>query len=130
MNLPGRTKQRGFTLIEILIALTIVAVAVLAISNAMSEHTKMAAGLEQRLLASWVASNEMALARHAAKTDKIKTGSRSDTVDMGGWKWRTRTKVEETDVERVFLVTVTVRDAENRDEAPFATLTSAVSDSF
>ncbi len=90
----------------------------------------MAAGLEQRLLASWVASNEMALARHAAKTDKIKTGSRSDTVDMGGWKWRTRTKVEETEVERVFLVTVTVRDAENRNEAPFATLTSAVSDSF
>lgn len=122
--------QSAFTLIEIVIALAIVAVAVLAIGNAMSEHTKTAAGLEQRLLASWVASNEMALLKHGAKADKVKTGSRSNTVEMGGRRWRTRTKVEKTDVENVFLATVTVRDDANRDEAPFATLTSAVSDSF
>lgn len=123
-------KARGFTLIEIMIALTIVAVAVLAISTALSEHTKMASGLEKRLLAGWVASNQLAEIRHAAKVDRIKSGNRSDTVEMGGHRWRTQSKVEKTDVERVFLVTVEVRDDAQPKELPYASLKSAVSDSF
>lgn len=122
--------QKGFTLIEIMIALTIVSVAVLAISSALSEHTKMASGLEKRLLAGWVASNKIAVIRHQAKIEKVKTGNRSDTVEMGGQRWRTRSKVVKTDVERVFLVTVVVRDDARPKDPPYATLTSAVSDSF
>jgi general secretion pathway protein I len=117
-------------LLEIVIALAIVAVAVLAVSTAMSGHTRASAGLEQRMIASWVASNELSLLRHQAKTERIKTGRRSDTVEMGGRRWRATSRIEETEVERVFLVTVTVRDEEDRDGAVIATLTSAVSDSF
>ena len=123
-------RHQGFTLIEIMIALTIVAVAVLAISSALSEHTKMASGLEKRLLAGWVASNQLAVIRHAATVDKVKTGNRSETIEMGGYRWRARAEIAETDVERVFLVTVVVRDDANPKDLPYASLTSAVSDSF
>lgn len=123
-------RERGFTLIEIVIALAIVAVATLAIANAILEHTRTAAGLEQRLLASWVASNKIAEIRHQAKIDKVKTGTKSDTVELGGRKWRTRASITETEVERVFLIEVTVKDDARRSEPAFASLTSAVSDSF
>lgn len=128
--LDRRAAQAGFTLLEIVIALAIVSISVLAISSAMSEHTKMAAGLEQRLLASWVASNELARVRHLAKHERLRARSSNDTIDMGGRRWRARTVIEETDVERVFLVKVTVRDFEQRKAPPYAELTSAVSDSF
>jgi type II secretion system protein I len=114
----------------VVIALAIVAVAMLAIAEGMNQHTAAAAGLEKRVLASWVASSQIALLRHDAKLKKIKTGSYSDTIKMGGHKWRARSTVKKTDVKRVFLVTVTVRSESARNEAPYATLTTAISDSF
>jgi general secretion pathway protein I len=123
-------KQKGFTLIEIVIALAIVAVATLAIANAMNQHINTAAGLEQRLLASWVASNTLAEVRYEAKIGKVKTGSRSETVELGGRRWKAQLKIKKTEVERVFLVTVEVIDDARREDPPFASLTSAVSDSF
>ncbi len=118
----------GFTLLEIVIALAIVAISVLGIATAMNKHTETAAGLEQRVIASWVASNTIAELRHDAKINKIRAGNSSDTIKMGGHRWRARTVIERTDVERVFKVTVTVKDDAQRDEAPFSTLTTAVSD--
>ena len=126
---PG-TIAAGFTLIEIIIALAIVSISVLAIASAMNKHTEVAAGLEKRVLASWVASNEIAEMRHAAKFDRVKTGRSSDLVKMGGHKWRLRSNVQETEVDRVFLVTVTVKDDARRDEPAFASLTTAISDAF
>ena len=126
----SRAAQAGFTLIEIIVALAIVAVAVLAISSALSEHTKATSGLEQRLLASWVASNEMARVRHAAKSEKVKTGRQSDTVEMGNHRWRATTQIQETEVERVFLLTVSVRGEADREGQVMAEITSAVSDAF
>ncbi len=123
-----KLSQKGFTLLEIIIALAIVAIAVLAIANAMNQHTHVASELQKRIVASWVASNAIAEIRHDAKTDKIKTGSKSDIVKMGGFRWRARTKIEETDVERVFLVTVEVKDENSRDKKSFASLTTAISD--
>ena len=122
--------ESGFTLIEVVIALAIVAVAMLAIAEGMNQHTAAAAGLEKRVLAAWVASSQIATLRHDAKLKKIKTGSYSDTIEMGGHKWRARSTVEETDVKRVFLVTVAVRSDSVQDAVPYATLTTAISDSF
>jgi len=120
----------GFTLLEIIIALAIVSVAALAIGGAMNSHIQTAAGLEQRVLASWVASDQIALLRHDAKLTKIKTGNDSDTIEMGGHRWRTKTKVEKTAVEHVYLVTVSVQDAADRNRPAYTTLTTAISDSF
>lgn len=125
-----KSRDEGFTLLEIVIAMAIVAVAFLAIATAMNQHVSTAAGLEQRLLASWVASNKLAEIRYQAKLEKVKTGARSETVELGGRRWRARATIEKTDVERVFLVTVEVSDDARRKEAPFSILKSAVSDSF
>lgn len=124
----GIKGAKGFTLLEIIIALAIVAIAVLAIANAMNQHVHVAGELQKRIVASWVASNVIAELRHSAKTDKVKTTSSSDIIKMGGHRWRARAVVEETDVEKVFLVTVTVKDESARNENAYATLTTAIND--
>lgn len=119
---------RGFTLIEILVSLAIVSFGVVAIIDAMAKHTQVASELEARVVASWVASSQVAQMRYDAKINKLKVGKSSDTIKMGGFSWRTRSEVAETDVEQVFLLTVEVIDAQRRDEPPFSVVTTAITD--
>ena len=127
LNTQAKPNQ-GFTLIEILVSLTIVAFGVVAIIDAMAKHTQVAADLEARVVAGWVASSQVARMRYDAQINKLKIGNSSDTIKMGGFRWRTRATVTETEVEQVFLLTVDVRDAERRDEPPFASITTALTD--
>ena len=53
---------RGFTLIEILVALAIIAVALAAGMRALAQATDSAGTLKQRTLALWVAQNRVAVA--------------------------------------------------------------------
>jgi general secretion pathway protein I len=127
---PRVKTQQGFTLIEIVIALAIVAIGVLSVAEAMIQHTQVAGSLEKRVMAAWVASNQIALLTHDSKISRIKEGSTSELVEMGGHKWRAQSKIRKTDVERVFLLTVTVTDESRRQEPAYATMTTAISDAF
>ncbi|MFT5572469.1 MAG: general secretion pathway protein I [Cryomorphaceae bacterium] len=125
---PVLVSQGGFTLIEIMVALGIAAVSIVAIIDAMGKNTWVASELEQRILASWVVSNEIAEIRYDAKISKVKIGSHSNTVEMGGHRWRVKSRIKKTDVERVFLVTVEVNDDARSRETALSTMTTAVTD--
>lgn len=120
--------QSGFTLVEIMVALMIAAVAVVAIVDAIGKTSFVASELEQRVLAGWIASNEIAEIRYDAKVNKIKQGSSSNSVEMGGLEWRVKSRISKTDVENVFLITVEVQDRARSKDAPFASMTSAITD--
>lgn len=55
-------RTSGFTLVEILVALAIIAVALTAGLRALAQATDSAAALKQRTLALWVAQDRIALA--------------------------------------------------------------------
>ena len=61
----ARRRERGFTLIEILVALAIVAVALSAGMRALAQATDSASALKSRTLALWVAQNRLAAAQIA-----------------------------------------------------------------
>ena len=58
-----RPRRTGFTLIEILVALAIVAIALAAGMRAIAQSTDGATALKQRTLALWVAQNRLAAAQ-------------------------------------------------------------------
>ncbi|MFO7808537.1 type II secretion system minor pseudopilin GspI, partial [Guyparkeria sp.] len=58
--MPARRTSRGFTLLEVLVALVVLAVALGALIKAGSEHARNTAYLQERALAGWVAGNLVA----------------------------------------------------------------------
>jgi len=81
-------RRPGFTLIEVLVALAIVAIALLAALRAAGQGTANVAELRARLLAGWVAEN--LLAEHRARGDWLPLGMQRGTDREGGidFAWR------------------------------------------
>jgi general secretion pathway protein I len=84
----SRSSRSGFTLIEVLVALAIVAVALIAALRVAGQGANNAIDLRARLFAGWVAENR--LAEHRARRDWLPTGIQKGTQRQGGieYAWR------------------------------------------
>lgn len=122
--------QRGFTLIEVMVALVFVALGISTIIQVTTSYVGNITELEKRALASWVASNHIAEIRFESETEKVKTGTKSKRQKMGGYEWRSKAKITKTEVERVFLLEVEVWSDRSNDKTPYASFTSAVTENF
>ena len=60
MTAPRRTPDAGFTLIETLVALTVLAITAVALLGIGEDHVTRVAGLERRAAAQWAAENHLA----------------------------------------------------------------------
>lgn len=101
-----RRRSLGFTLLEMLLAVTVIAVAGIAISRAVGGVAGQSYSLERRTMAHWVAQNQVNRLRIArqTQTDEV-TGDRpplpegKDSVRlfMGDRDWEVRTQIIGTD---------------------------------
>lgn len=89
-----RDRRAGFTLVEVLVALTIISIALLAALRAAGQGTGGVGELRSRLLASWVAQN--LIAEHRARGDWLPLGMRRGTGRQGGLEFAWREDVVET----------------------------------
>lgn len=81
-------RARGFTLIEILVALAIIAVALTAGMRALAQSADSATALKARTLGLWVAQNRLAAAQVAAPWPALGT-YRGNAEQAGGqFLWR------------------------------------------
>lgn len=109
---PGRG-ARGFTLIEVLVAMTILAVGVAALVISAAASTSRADMLRNREMARWVASN--ALAEWQAVPAWPDLGTTNIETDMAQRRWFVRTRVQKVaddDLRRVDIEVRLERDAE------------------
>lgn len=115
--------QHGFTLLEVIVALAVIAFALSAAVSAVSGNTRNAAGLQQRTYAHWVAMNQMAELHASRRWPDTRTTRGSSLMARHEWYWTMR--VSNTEDKNVRRVDITVRADEN-DESPLVTLTGFV----
>lgn len=107
-TVPADIRTRGFTLLEVLVATAIFAVAALGLLNAQGSQVHTDQHLGDKTFAHWVALNRLAELRLAKAFPEIGRGE--STATMAGRDWLVTTKVEATPVNSVRLVTVTVAE--------------------
>jgi general secretion pathway protein I len=87
-------RGRGFTLVEVLIALAVVAIALVALVRAAGVQVQSFDALRERTLAGWVAANVVTETRLA--TAFPPTGRSDGHVQFGGRDWRWQREVQST----------------------------------
>lgn len=105
--------QRGFTLIEVMVALAIAALALGAVAASVSQMIESATAMQERTYASWIAQNRIAEMRLANVVPEV--SETSDQVEYAGREWTWRATVSETGVETLFRVDVDVSLGESDD---------------
>jgi general secretion pathway protein I len=102
-------RSRGFTLIEVLVALVIVAFGMGAVLSALTSAADSALRLREKTLGEWIALNQIATARLALSLPK--EGSSEGDVEFANQKWHWRQQVVGTDIPGLLRLTVDVRRA-------------------
>ena len=118
--IPARKAQRGFTLLEVIVALAVIAFALAAGISAVSGNTRNAAGLQQRSYAHWVAMNTLAELQVTRQWPEPRESRGEEPMARHTWYWTLR--VSETPNELIRRVDVFVRASED-DASPLVTLT-------
>jgi general secretion pathway protein I len=120
----GRDHCRGFTLLEILIALAILAIAFASIITVSTNQSVNVAYLRDKTLAHWVAMNEMTELQISNKWPP--TGKQQGDEEMGLHKWHWVRTITTTPDDRVRQVEYTIFRARG-DEHPVTRLVSFLS---
>lgn len=115
---------RGFTLIEVVIALAIAALALTAATASVSQMVDGANSMRERTYASWVAQNHIAELRLANLVPEVDTTT--SEVTYAGLEWSLETEISETGVENLFRVDVTVALADRDADDTIGTVTGFI----
>lgn len=115
--------QRAFTLIEVVVAMAIAAIALVALAASTGQSVKNSAYLRDKLFAQWVASN--AMNQMWLTTSFPARGKQEGEETLGGRDWRWVREVTETENPLVRRVDISVYFAEDDEDEGAMTQLSA-----
>jgi general secretion pathway protein I len=117
----------GFTLVEALVAVAIVALAVTAILISMMRQVDGTAYLRDKMLAHWVAENQLELAMlRNAQSNQVPQDKLSGNVEMAGSTWYWRAEPKRTGAQGFVQLEITVANSEDKNASSLASLTAVL----
>ncbi len=112
--MSGSDLRNGFTLIEVLVALVVATLGILAVTSTVLTAGRNTNSLREESLAHWVAMNVAAELRLSDQWPDI--GTQDGDVEFAGSEWRWRAETAATDVEGLRRVEIAVAYAETPDD--------------
>jgi len=117
----SRRHSPGFTLLEVLIALAVLALSMSAAIKAVADYTNNQSYLRDRTLAMWVARN--VLIEHQVRKEWPKDGELKGSSEMGNREWRWLAVVSQTEEQELRRLDVEVFPIDSEDdESPVSIL--------
>lgn len=101
-----RMTLRGFTLLEVMIALVIVSLGMMAVNIQLNRYVVSAAYIQEKTLASWIASNQLTLMSITPQWPSIGTTQGEEEFAQRLWLWQA--EVSETPIDNLRRVDITV----------------------
>lgn len=106
----SRRRVSAFTLVEVMVALAIIALSLTAIASKMSRMIDTSNSMRERTYASWIAQNKITELRLANVIPEVSTTS--GDIEYANVTWRWRAVISESGIENLFRVDVEVLDAD------------------
>jgi general secretion pathway protein I len=107
-------KARGFTLVEMLVAVAVLAIALAAILSGMARYASNAGYLREKSVALWVAHNRLAQFELQAAWPDV--GKSDGDVEMAGAKWKWIAEVKKTSDDHLRRIDVSVQPAQRKTD--------------
>jgi general secretion pathway protein I len=102
----------GFTLIEVMLAMAIFSIAGIALLSAADNNFKNLSHLENKVLANWVASNQLVAVTLNPKWPP--KNNKKGKVEMAGQEWFWLQKVIKTENKNMRSVVIEIRNEEDQ----------------
>ena len=112
---------QGFTLLEVMIALAVLALSMGAVIKATSDYTGNESYLRDRTMAMWVARN--VLVEFQVGNEWLSVGERKGSREMGNQEWRWLARISQTEESELRRLDVEVFPLDSDDdEQPLSVL--------
>ncbi len=98
--------HKGFTLLEVIVALAIVSVALGTLLSAANNSVRLSSKIQLRIIAQWVAENKASELR--LNKNRLSSGVQSNEITMLNRKWLIKTVISSTPDKQVKQINVNV----------------------